>query len=268
MATPSHGQLLVLTTGSPYAAVALAPLLLTRRTSVAGIGLSARPGPGRWAVVQRVARRAGWRYAAARLWGLALLASLAAAERLAGTKPTARRFWTFGELARAAQLPVYPVHDVNSPAFAALLRAIGAPALVSVLFDQVLAPPTLALPALGCYNLHPSLLPRHRGTAPVFWAMACGDAEVGVTLHAMTVVVDAGPIIAQRAARLHPGDALSAAYLRCCRLGARLLVALADQLTTGTPPPAQPQPTAGVSFHGSPTRAAVQQFLARGYRLV
>lgn len=262
------GPTLVLTSGSPYAAVALAPLLLTRREHVARLGLSVRRGPGRPQTLRRVARRAGWRYAAARSWSQALLALLAAAERTAGRPPAERRFWTIDELARVAGVPVQPVADVNSPAFHALLAQTGAAALVAVYFDQILAPATLQRVPLGCYNVHPSLLPRHRGTSPVFWAMACGDTVAGVTLHRMAPAVDAGPIVAASATGLRPGDALSAVYLRCSRLAGVLLVRVADHLANGAAPPTRPQPSEGASFHHAPTREAVRAFLARGYRLV
>lgn len=268
MAEAAAGRLLVLTSGSPYAAVALAPLLLASCAPVAGVGLAAPRGRGRLATLRRVARRAGWRYAAARSWSQVLLPLLAAAERATGRPHAARRFWTMRELARAAGVPVYAVADVNSPAFAALVDETGAAALVAVYFDQILAPATLSRVPLGCYNVHPSLLPRHRGTSPVFWAMACGDAVAGVTLHRMAAAVDSGPIVAQSATRLRPGDALSAVYLRCSRLAGPLLVRLAVQLVRGMVPPARPQSEEGASFHRAPTREAVRAFLARGYRLV
>lgn len=268
MGEAASGRLLVLTSGSLYAAVVLAPLLLARRAQVAGIGLSARPGPGRLATLRRVAQRAGWGYAAARTWSQVLLFLLAAAERAAGRPPVERRFWTMDELARVAGVAVHPVADVNSPAFLALLAQTGAAALVSVYFDQILAAATLERVPLGCYNAHPSLLPRHRGTSPVFWAMACGDAVAGMTLHRMAPAVDTGPIVAQSATGLRPGDALSAVYLRCSRLAGVLLVRLADRLANGAAPPTRPQPSEGASFHFAPTREAVRAFLGRGYRLV
>jgi methionyl-tRNA formyltransferase len=66
---------------------------------------------------------------------------------------------------------------------------------------------------LGAINVHPSLLPRHRGRAPVFWTILCGDAVTGVTLHRLEPVLDAGPIVLRRSIAV-PARATSAS-LEC-----------------------------------------------------
>jgi methionyl-tRNA formyltransferase len=72
-------------------------------------------------------------------------------------------------------------------------------------------------------NVHPSLLPRWRGAAPVERAIMAGDAETGVTIHRTVKELDAGPIAAQRAFAVAPGDDAGAVYARAAELAAELL---------------------------------------------
>ncbi|MBT8226984.1 MAG: hypothetical protein HKP61_13325 [Dactylosporangium sp.] len=69
-----------------------------------------------------------------------------------------------------------------------------------VTFPWWLPPELLRLPRYGVVNLHPSLLPRHRGPIPVHWAIRAGDPTTGVTAHLMNEGFDTGPILAQEGA--------------------------------------------------------------------
>jgi len=77
------------------------------------------------------------------------------------------------------------------------LRAWNPELIVVAAFGQILRPEILQLPARGCVNLHASLLPRHRGAAPIPAAILAGDTETGITLMRMDEGVDTGPILAQ-----------------------------------------------------------------------
>src|SRR5215813_4418572 len=72
-------------------------------------------------------------------------------------------------------------------------------------------------------NVHPSLLPRWRGAAPVERALMAGDAETGVTIHRTTKELDAGPIAAQQAFAIGPDDDAGAVYARSAEVAAELL---------------------------------------------
>ena len=149
-----------------------------------------------------------------------------------------------------------PVHLVAADLVAAdLVAAIGAacPDLVLVTGWPRRLPASLndAAP-LGAINVHPSLLPRHRGRAPVFWTLLAGDATTGVTLHRLEPDLDAGPIVLQRAlvvparatsASLEPVlDALAGELVaNLCRLDTARRTAIPQQ---GTPSHA-PAPTPG-----------------------
>src|SRR6266511_1220746 len=91
-------------------------------------------------------------------------------------------------------------------------------------------------------NVHPSLLPRWRGAAPVERAIMAGDRETGVTIHRTTAELDAGPIAAQRAFQIEPEDDAGAVYAKAAPIAAELLdEVLAD-------PSFVPQPDEGATY--------------------
>jgi len=91
-------------------------------------------------------------------------------------------------------------------------------------------------------NVHPSLLPRWRGAAPVERALMAGDAETGVTIHRTTAELDAGPIAAQRAFPVGPDDDAGIVYARSAELAAELL----DEVLPA--PEFHEQPHEGVTY--------------------
>jgi len=107
----------------------------------------------------------------------------------------------------------------------------------------LLIPPVLLERGLWL-NVHPSLLPRWRGAAPVERAIMAGDAETGVTIHETVEALDAGPIAAQRAFPIDPEDDAGAVYARSAEIAAELLrnVLAADE------PEFTPQRDEGVTY--------------------
>jgi methionyl-tRNA formyltransferase len=95
--------------------------------------------------------------------------------------------------------PVEITANANAETFVRSLRAYQPDVVVMASFDQILASDTLAVPSRGWLNIHPSLLPRHRGPEPIYWTIANGDREAGITVHLTEPRIDAGPILAQRA---------------------------------------------------------------------
>jgi methionyl-tRNA formyltransferase len=92
-------------------------------------------------------------------------------------------------------------------------------------------------------NVHPSLLPRWRGAAPVERALMAGDARTGVTIHRTTAELDAGPIAAQALFEIRPEDDAGLVFARAADLAARLLDdVLSHELRF------EPQPAAGVTY--------------------
>ncbi len=108
-------------------------------------------------------------------------------------------------LCETLAIPSIKVEDVNGPAVAEALRAAAPDLIVTFHFDQVLTAETIGLARLGGINVHPGLLPRHRGPVPTIHALAEGGGAFGVTLHRLAPTIDAGAILAQAAAEL-PAD--------------------------------------------------------------
>src|SRR5262249_61753249 len=96
--------------------------------------------------------------------------------------------------------------------------------IVVAAFGQILPPEVLRLPRCGCLNVHASLLPRHRGAAPINAAILAGDEETGVTIMLMDEGLDTGPMLARRAIRVGPEETAGELLPRLAALGAELLI--------------------------------------------
>lgn len=103
------------------------------------------------------------------------------------------------------------------------LRAWRPELIVVAAFGKILRPYVLELPPLGCLNAHASLLPRHRGAAPIPAALLAGDAETGITLMKMDAGLDTGPILIRRPTPILPTDTAAALTVRLAALAAELL---------------------------------------------
>lgn len=121
------------------------------------------------------------------------------AQRLTGTsdRPEAT---PLASLCPKLGIPVVEVDDVNGADIAAAFRDHAPDLILTYHFDQILSAETLALAPLGGLNLHPSLLPKHRGPCPTIHALIDGD--FGVTVHRLVPEIDAGDILAQEAVSL------------------------------------------------------------------
>jgi methionyl-tRNA formyltransferase len=143
------------------------------------------------------------------------------------------------EIARAAGIPAYEAGSIAAPETLALLRGLAPDAFCIACFNRRFPSALLALPRLGCLNVHPSLLPDNRGPDPLFWTFRRGDRETGVTIHLMDTMLDGGPIVAQQRIAAPEGIAEAALERECAELGGTLLVralhGLADGTLTPTP---------------------------------
>ena len=107
-----------------------------------------------------------------------------------------RWFRTPAPVAEAAGIPL-STESLASPEGIALARSLRPDLLLSFYYRDLLGPDLLALPPLGAYNLHGSLLPRYRGRVPIHWAVIRGETRTGATLHVMTPRPDGGDLIDQ-----------------------------------------------------------------------
>lgn len=139
------------------------------------------------------------------------------------------RFYTLREHASRMALPYLNVRDVNSAPNIEAVRQLKPDLIVSFHFDQILRPTFLA--AVGCpvINVHPAMLPAHRGPCPAFWTLAGGDESCGVTIHLiLDAAIDAGPVILRREQPLQPGLCMGELDERLFVEGARALVSLVN----------------------------------------
>ena len=121
-------------------------------------------------------------------------------------------------------LPVLQPPSLRGEEARRTLAALSPELIVVAAYGLLLPPAVLDIPPLHCLNIHPSLLPRHRGPSPVAAAIMEGDEETGATVMRLDEGMDTGPIVAQRRTRIgreETGEALTA---RLFQMGADLLV--------------------------------------------
>jgi methionyl-tRNA formyltransferase len=105
----------------------------------------------------------------------------------------------------------------------AIFEGISPDACVVVAYGKILPAWMLAIPRLGCINVHASLLPKYRGAAPINWALANGERETGVTIMQMDVGMDTGPMLTQRSIPIGDDETAPQLSVRLAQLGAELL---------------------------------------------
>ena len=119
---------------------------------------------------------------------------------------------------------------IRGPEAVERIRHLSPDLLVVVAYGQIIPRALLGVPRLGAVNVHASLLPRHRGAAPVAGAILAGDAETGVTIMRMDEQLDHGPILAMRSAEIGANEDAVALTSRLAVLGAELLVETLEHL--------------------------------------
>jgi methionyl-tRNA formyltransferase len=169
-------------------------------------------------------------------------------------------------IARSHGLTVLAPEDVNAPAFLERLRALEPDLVVSVSCPQIFREDLLALPPLGCINVHGALLPHHRGMLPTFWALARQEEHTGVTVHYMDAGIDGGRIIHQRTVPIGPDDTLRSLMKKSKRVAADAVLEVIDRFREGAVD-AAPNPPGEGSYNSFPTREDVRRFKSLGRRL-
>jgi len=143
--------------------------------------------------------------------------------------------------ARELGLPVLQPEKLRDPAFVAAMEALR-PDLGIVIAFRMLPEAIWAMPRLGTFNLHASLLPQYRGAAPINWALIDGRQETGVTTFLLNREIDKGAILGQRREAIAPDDTVGTLYDRLMELGKGLVLETVEQLAEGRVVPVeQPQ---------------------------
>ena len=151
------------------------------------------------------------------------------------------------DLAAEHGLAVRTPRTLRDEAVVDELRSVRAELIVLADYGRIIPAAVLDLPRHGALNIHPSLLPRHRGAAPVAGAILAGDAVTGVTLMRMDEGLDTGPIVAQVKVPLEGTEVAPELEARLAELGADLLVEHLPAWLEGTLQ-AEPQSEEGASL--------------------
>lgn len=151
------------------------------------------------------------------------------------------------QIALDSGLPVLQPERARADEFLRELTGYSPDLIAVAAYGQILPPNLLALPRLGCVNVHTSLLPRYRGAAPIQWAIINGDQGTGVTIMKMDAGLDTGDILAQEVTAIRSEDNAETLHDRLAEMGANLLVRAILKLANGEIQP-RPQPAEGVSY--------------------
>ena len=152
------------------------------------------------------------------------------------------------QAALAAGVAVEQPETLRDKAARARLAALAPDLLVVVAYGLILPKSVLALPRLGCWNVHASLLPRWRGAAPIQRAILEGDAETGVQLMQMEAGLDTGPVLLERRTPITREDTGGSLHDRLAALGAELLADGLARVQRGEALVATPQAGEGVTY--------------------
>jgi methionyl-tRNA formyltransferase len=132
-------------------------------------------------------------------------------------------------LARARGLPLHQPETLKTDAGRFPIREAKPDVMVVAAYGLILPQAALDIPALGCLNIHASLLPRWRGAAPVQRALLAGDRETGVGIMVMEAGLDTGPVLLEKRLTIENRDTTASLTDRLAALGAEAIVeALAD----------------------------------------
>lgn len=180
-----------------------------------------------------------------------------------GRRPSGR-WLSPSELAAGVGASCCVVSDINATQALDRVRQVRPDLVVSFHFDQILRPAFLEAVRCPVVNVHPALLPAHRGPCPAFWTLAAQDERCGVTVHRIVdESIDTGPVLARRD-RLVPGDACMGELDELLfRDGADVLIGLLKSRQMVVPGPLGPPGR----YEAFPERAAVRRARRQGVRL-
>ncbi len=138
------------------------------------------------------------------------------------------------ETALTHGLPIYQPEKVREESFVDTLRKMEPEVIVVVAFGQILTKEILSMPKYGCVNVHASLLPKYRGSAPIQWVVINGEKESGVTTMLMNEGIDTGDMLKKVVVPLDEKETGGSLFDKLAIEGAKLLVETLKELEQGT----------------------------------
>jgi methionyl-tRNA formyltransferase len=139
------------------------------------------------------------------------------------------------------------------------LREVAPDVLISAGHQYLIAPAEIAVARLGTVGLHPALLPRYRGSHPLWWALHNHETEAGITLYRLDAGIDTGPIVAQRVVPIVDGDTFRSLYRRTVAEIPAMLAELRDAIRRdGSLPAGAAQDESLATYFGPPSERQLQ----------
>ncbi len=160
-----------------------------------------------------------------------IVAVVTAADKPAGRGGNAQKL-PVKDLALAHHIPVLQPTNLKSAEFQAELKSYQADLQIVVAF-RMLPEAVWAMPPLGTFNLHASLLPQYRGAAPINWAVINGETETGLTTFFLKQEIDTGDVILQEKEPIFATDNVGTVYERLMHKGAKLVIETVELIKTG-----------------------------------
>ena len=152
------------------------------------------------------------------------------------------------EVALAQEIPVYQPENFRSDEVVQQLADLQPDVVAVVAYGRILPQRVLDIPTCGCVNIHASLLPQYRGSAPYQWAVLDGLAETGVSAQRMVLEMDAGDVIDAAKTPIGENETAGEVLDRLAVLGADLLSRVLDRIAKGDACCGQPQRSEDVTF--------------------
>lgn len=165
------------------------------------------------------------------------------------------------ELCRRFSVPATDVRDVNGAAFRELIAASGADLILTFHFDQILRAETIGSVPSGGINVHPGLLPKHRGPVPTIHALLDDPVELGVSIHRLVARIDAGGLLAQTALAYRSGMTALEAAAHLHEAALPLLETVLADIASGR---SVERPLDTLPYRGFPTPAEMSRLRRTG----
>ena len=135
--------------------------------------------------------------------------------------------------AEKAGIPVFQPKRIKRPSQVEILRELGPDLILVTAYGQILSQEILDIPALGCINMHASLLPKYRGAAPINWVIVNGETVTGVTAMRMDAGMDTGDMLMSREVQIAADETADTLYQKLTEEGSALIRDVMEKLLAG-----------------------------------
>ena len=205
-------------------------------------------------------KRTGLRFVGRKALELFQSRATALAFRLIGRDP---KVHSLRDMRTRYNVEVVGSVDVNNAETFQRLKDWQPDLILSIYLNQLIKADVINLPAEGTLNIHPALLPRHRGLFPYFWVITNGETETGVTVHWVDEKFDTGDLLLQEKIQVTSDDTITSLSYQSAILGAEMLVKAVNLIEAGSPPHI-PQDNSQASYHSWPKPADQRRFREQG----